>query len=79
MNNYRLHIDISLGSEEQEAVDHSKQIMGVLEGHFHRFRAMNVDQIGVRLGHDDDRQKSNYLLKDEYDHVSNKKLRMFVN
>ena len=79
MSNYRLHIDIPLGSEEQEAVVWSKQIMGMLEGNFCGFRIMNIGQIGVRLGHDSDRQKSNYLLKDEYDHVSNKKLKMFVN
>ena len=78
MNNYRLQIDISLGCDEDEAVKNSKQIMGVLEGNFYRFRAMDVDQIGVRLGHDNDRQKSNYLIKDEYNHVSNKKIKMFV-
>jgi hypothetical protein len=78
MNDYRLHIDISLGSDECEAINNSRQIMGILEGNFHRFRAMNIERINVRLGHDNDRQKSNYLIKDENDHVSNKKIKMFV-
>ena len=79
MNNYRLHIDISLGSDECEAIKNSRQIMGILEGNFYRFRAMNTEQINVRLGYDDDRQKSNYLIKDENDHVGNKKIKMSIN
>jgi hypothetical protein len=78
MSEYRLHIDIPLENDEEGAIKNSKQIMGMIEGYFYRFRSMNIDQISVRLGHDNDRQKSNYLIKDENDHVSNKKIKMFV-
>jgi hypothetical protein len=37
-----------------------------------------IEQINYRLGHDDDRQKSNYLLKNENGHVANKKNRILV-
>ncbi len=79
MSKYRLNIDVPLENDEEGAIENSKQIMGILEGNFYRFRAMNTEQINVRLGYDDDRQKSNYLIKDENDHVSNKKVKMFVN
>jgi len=36
----------------------------------------NVEQINYRLGHDEDRQKSNYLDKNENGHVTNKKSRI---
>jgi hypothetical protein len=35
-----------------------------------------VDEVYYRLGHDDDRQKSNYLDKNENGHCSNKKLKL---
>jgi len=35
-----------------------------------------VDQVNYRLGHDEDRQKSNYLNKTESGHVTNKKSRL---
>jgi hypothetical protein len=73
-----LHIDISLGSDECEAIKNSRQIMGILEGNFYRLRAMNIERVNTRLGHDNDRQKSNYLIKDENGHVSNKKIKMFI-
>tara|TARA_Y100000310_G_scaffold343331_2_gene450466 strand:- start:137 stop:379 length:243 start_codon:yes stop_codon:yes gene_type:complete len=79
MNNYRLHIDIPLSDDEKTAVRNAKQIIGIIEGNFSRFRKMEIEKVNVRLGHDGDRQKSNYLIKDEYDHVSNKKIKMFMN
>jgi len=36
-------------------------------------------QINYRLGHDDDRQKSNYLNMDAEGHVNNKKTRLTIN
>lgn len=78
MNGYRLHMDIFLGDDEVEAIQNSKQIMGIIEGNFFRLRSMDVERVNVRLGHDNDRQKSNYLIKDGQDHVSNKKIKMFV-
>ena len=36
----------------------------------------NLTQLNYRLGHDEDRQKSNYLKKTENGHVTNKKIRI---
>jgi hypothetical protein len=39
---------------------------------------LDVECINYRLGHDDDRQKSNYLDKNENGHVSNKKSKILL-
>ena len=70
---YRLHIDIPLGHDEEEAIELSKKL--VSEG----FKLpAEVKTINYRLGHDEDRQKSNYLIKNENGHVSNKKTRIDI-
>ena len=63
MSQYRLHIDIPLGTSEPERSKIDEEIS-----------AMNY-----RLGHDDDRQKSNYLMIDNEGHVNNKKCRLTFN
>tara|TARA_Y100000004_G_scaffold35498_1_gene38045 strand:- start:52 stop:315 length:264 start_codon:yes stop_codon:yes gene_type:complete len=78
MKGYRIHIDIPLGDDEKKSFQKTKNVMGMLEKEFARFASMGIEQLNIRLGHDDDRQKSNYLIKDENDHVSNKKLKMIV-
>ena len=65
---FRLHIDIPLPYTEEEAAKMAKNIIA----------SLNPDKldgycINYRLGHDEDRQKSNYLDKNENGHVSNKK------
>ena len=80
---YRLHIDIPIGIDEEKAVSATKQLM---EWYFvdidakDRIKrlAHNVDlsTINYRLGHDEDRQKSNYLDINENGHASNKKIRI---
>jgi len=65
---FRLHIDIPLPYTEEEAIKMTKDIIA----------SLNPDKldgycINYRLGHDEDRQKSNYLDKNENGHVSNKK------
>lgn len=70
---YRLHIDIPLGHDEEKAAELTKQLMN--EG----FKVPSeVKTINYRLGHDEDRQKSNYLIKNENGHVSNKKTRIEI-
>ena len=67
---YRLHIDIPLGSDEEEAIKQAKELM---HWHFSDADAQEklktimggVEQVNFRLGHDEDRQKSNYLNKTE--------------
>jgi len=76
---YRMHIDIPLGHDEEEAIKVAKQI-----AHWHfsdvdaQLKIKNlsngkIQKVNYRLGHDEDRQKSNYLDKNENGHVSNKK------
>ena len=81
---YRLHIDIPLGHDEETALKAARSIM---EWYFAdidckdkilRLSNNTVEQINYRLGHDEDRQKSNHLDKNENGHVSNKKSRINI-
>lgn len=77
---FRLHIDIPIPASEEEAIDSSKRIMEL----FHymirskSFGNFDIEQINYRLGHDEDRQKSNYLDKNDNGHVSNKKSKIVL-
>ena len=72
MSQYRLHIDVPLAMTEEEAIDTSRKFMTYLE-YTMIGNEFNISEINYRLGHDDDRQKSNYLMKNENGHVNNKK------
>jgi hypothetical protein len=66
---------------EDEACTASIQILGLLASEDTQaliLNAIGVEEINYRLGHDDDRQKSNYLQKNENGHVNNKKSRIAV-
>ena len=71
---FRLHIDIPFECGEQEAIEKSKAILQLLEKA--KMVDIGVEQANYRLGHDEDRQKSNYFLKTESGHVNNKKSRI---
>ena len=78
---YRLHIDIPLNMTEEQATIASQQILGLLaeeETDALILNAIGVEEINYRLGHDDDRQKSNYFTKNENGHVNNKKSKIIV-
>lgn len=78
---YRLHIDIPLNMSEEQALIASQQILGILaeeETDAMVLNAIGVEEINYRLGHDDDRQKSNYFMKNENGHVNNKKSKIVV-
>ena len=78
---YRLHIDIPLNMTEEQAIIASQQILGILaeeETDALILNAIGVEEINYRLGHDDDRQKSNYFHKNENGHVNNKKSKIVV-
>ena len=78
---YRLHIDIPLNMSEEEALVASQQILGIVadvDTDAMILNAIGVEEINYRLGHDDDRQKSNYFLKDDNGHVNNKKSKIVV-
>ena len=82
MSNYRFHLDIELGGDEDRAIELSKQFLETLEhaedemGLFYDTSEIDSIKINYRLGHDDDRQKSNYLAKNENGHVTNKKCQL---
>ena len=86
MGEYRLHIDIPLGENEDVARFVSKQIVHwMFDDQEARARLNNlamgesqIEKINYRLGHDDDRQKSNYLQVNENGHINNKKSRLNI-
>jgi hypothetical protein len=66
---------------EEEALIASQQILGILadvDTDAIILNAIGVEEINYRLGHDDDRQKSNYFMKDANGHVNNKKSKIVV-
>jgi len=69
---YRLHIDIPMPFSEEDALKKSETIIAFLQNTI-LIENLQIDQINYRLGHDDDRQKSNYFIKDANGHVNNKK------
>ena len=73
---YRLHIDIPMPFSENEAKDFSLAIISMLDKE--KISAMGIDQINYRLGHDDDRQKSNYFMTNASGHVNNKKSKIVL-
>ena len=78
---YRLHIDIPLGDNEEQAIKNTETIMRIFRSSRNSdlmWSTLNVSQVNYRLGHDEDRQKSNYLDKNENGHVSNKKTRIDI-
>ena len=82
MSQYRLHIDVPLGSSEEEAIQNSQRLMDLLflsENTKSDIQNLGIDQINYRLGYDDDRQRSNYLIKNENGHISNKKCKINYN
>jgi hypothetical protein len=80
---YRLFIDIPISaSSTEEAVEVGKQIMYSTienEGMKNNLRILGVEQVNYRLGHDEDRQKSNYFIVNDKGHCSNKKSRVVLN
>jgi hypothetical protein len=75
---YRLHIDIPVGHDEEQAIYIAEAMISTISEHIRLRSQINSEITGMnyRLGHDEDRQKSNYLMKDENGHVNNKKIRL---
>ena len=74
---YRLHIDIPLNLDEASACALTHQVVAdMLQACESRLREAGIGELNYRLGHDEDRQKSNYLLKTASGHVVNKKSRI---
>ena len=76
---FRLHIDIPMNSDETTAAALSEMVISKLSEQIANcLREKGIEEINYRLGHDDDRQKSNYLIKTESGHVANKKSRVVL-
>ena len=75
---FRLHMDFPLTTDENGSVASVAVLINFLQNHKQELIDMGFDHINYRLGHDDDRQKSNYLIKNENGHVANKKSRIHL-
>lgn len=79
---FRLFIDIPLSHmTEEQAKIAVTQIMGLIaeeETDALILNAIGVEEINYRLGDDTDRQKSNYMSKNENGHVGTKKSKIIV-
>lgn len=80
MSAYRLHIDIPLPMSEVDAVTVTETVMAVLQAPhlLTGLQSRGVPAINYRLGHDEDRQRSNYLVKTPSGHVTNQKSRITI-
>lgn len=74
---YRLHIDVPMPFSEEEALRKSELLIAFMQNTL-LIEKLDIDQINYRLGHDDDRQKSNYFMKDANGHVNNKKSKIVI-
>ena len=71
---YRLHIDIPIDAcSVEEAQEKTRQILAELSIREGMQMAHLAEEINFRLGHDDDRQRSNYLEINSSGHCSSKK------
>jgi hypothetical protein len=71
---YRLHIDIPIEAfSVEEAQEKARGILNELSIREDAQMGHLVEEINYRLGHDDDRQRSNYLDIDTRGHCSSKK------
>jgi len=86
---FRLHIDIEIPENkigegpcsEQDAIATSKKIINYLIDNYHSakvLRELNIQNVNYRLGHDMDKQKSNYFKKNANGHVDNKKSKIVI-
>lgn len=73
---FRLHMDFPLKTDEQGSMASVTALIAFLQTHKQELIDMGFDDINYRLGHDQDRQKSNYMIKNENGHVANKKSRI---
>ncbi len=77
---YRLFIDIPISAvNTEEAVQRAQHLVNALllsDDARVDLDAVGIEQINYRLGHDEDRQKSNYFIIDDKGHCSNKKCKI---
>jgi hypothetical protein len=77
---YRLHIDIPIEAcSVEEAQEKARQILSELCVREGMELSHLTEEVNYRLGHDDDRQRSNYLEIDSRGHCSSKKTKVKCN
>ena len=75
---FRLHLDLPLKTMETDSANITNAFTRFLEEHRDELVLMGITDINYRLGNDEDRQKSNYMIKNENGHVANKKSRIHL-
>ena len=75
---FRLHMDFPLTSSEADSLAATNKFIEFVSQNEDVLIAMGFTDINFRLGNDEDRQKSNYLIKNENGHVANKKSRIHL-
>jgi len=75
---FRLHMDFPLTTDENGSVASVAVLINFFQTYKQELIDMGFSDINYRLGHDDDRQKSNYMIKNENGHVANKKSRIHL-
>lgn len=73
---FRLHMDFPLTADENGSIASVAVLVNFFQKHKQELIDMGFTDINYRLGHDDDRQKSNYMIKNENGHIANKKCRI---
>ena len=73
---FRLHMDFPLTTPESGSIDTCNQFMAFLDKHKEELIGIGITDINFRLGNDQDRQKSNYMIRNENGHIANKKSRI---
>ena len=75
---FRLHMDFPLTTDENGSIASVAVLINFIQNNKQQFIDMGFTDINYRLGNDEDRQKSNYMIKNENGHVANKKSRIHL-
>ena len=73
---FRLHMDFPLTTVENESIASTAVFLNFLQNHKQELIDMGITDVNYRLGNDNDRQKSNYMIRNENGHIANKKSRI---
>jgi hypothetical protein len=69
-------MDFPLTSNESDSLAATNKLLQFLSQNENTLIAMGFTDINYRLGNDNDRQKSNYMIRNENGHIANKKSRI---
>jgi hypothetical protein len=69
-------MDFPLTTVENESIASTAVFLNFLQNHKQELIDMGITDINYRLGNDNDRQKSNYMIRNENGHIANKQSRI---